>query len=212
MKRNHLPPLLTLLFLLSVGYSAEIAHEPSGIYKTIDVRLANDTIKMLRRGKEKARAELIKKIISSPENYAPPGLYLTSSILFEAKKRDEAMFWFYAGQLRGRIDANICADKTAGSGVGVLNDMFGVPINQYAFKDVSKLKQTVEQVLEWEEKTECKYDRRWINLHGLRAFPGDTNAVLSAPKEDWDKIRKKTREEYRSSFYELLESLNAKKP
>ena len=212
MKRILVPSPLSLLFLFSVGYAANIAIEPSGIYKTIDVRLANDTIKMLRAGKAKARAEVIKKITSSPESYAPPVLYLTSSILFADKKRDEAAFWFYAGQLRGRIDANICADKTAGSAVGALNDMFGVPINQYAFKDVLKLKQTVEKVLEWEEKTECKYDRRWINLHGLRAFPGDTNAMLSAPKEDWDKIRKKTREEYRSSFYELLESLNAKKP
>jgi hypothetical protein len=212
MKRILTPFVLSLLCLLSVGYSADIAIEPSGIYKTIDVRLANDTIKMLRGGKAKARAEVIKKITGSPENYAPPVLYLTSSILFEDKKRDEAMFWFYAGQLRGRIDANICADKTAGSAVGALNDMFGVPINKYAFKDVSKLKQTVEKVIEWEEKTECKYDRRWINLHGMRVFAGDTNATLSASKEDWDKIRKKTREEYRSSLYEVLESLNSKKP
>ena len=212
MKQTLAPALLSLLVLLSPVYPKDIVHEPSGIYKTIEVRLANDTIKSLKQGKAKARTEMIKKITSSPENYAPPVLYLTSSILFEDTKRDEAMFWFYAGQLRGRIDANICADKTAGSAVGALNDMFGVPINQYAFKDVSKLKQTVEKVLEWEEKTECNYDRRWINLHGMRAFSKDKNPVLSAPQEEWENIRRKTREEYRSSFYEMLNGLNSKQP
>jgi hypothetical protein len=68
----------------------------------------------------------------------------------------------------------------------------------------------VEKVLAWEEKTECKYDRRWINLEGMRVFSGDTNSPLSAPKEQWETIRKKTRDDYRSSFYEALKMFDEK--
>ena len=192
--------------------SADIPVKPTGVYASIDTRLANETIRALQQSKAKRRSELIKTITSSPENYAPPVLYLVSSILFKEGQKDDAMFWFYAGQLRGSIDANICADKSAGEAIATLNEQFGSPINQYAFRDIPKLTNTVESVLKWEEKTEYKYDRRWINLHGLGAFISDTNAPLSAPKEEWEGVRKKTRDDYRSSFYEAIKALNEKKP
>jgi len=183
---------------------ADIPIEPTGVYKTIDVRLANDTIKALHDSKGEKRLQIIQKITDEPENFAPPVLYFLSSVLFEGGKKDEAMFWFYAGQLRGRIDANICADISAQAAMGELNQRFGLLINQYSFKDIPKLTNTVSQVLVWEEKTPCAYDRRWINLHGMNAVIGDTNSPLSAPKEQWEAIRKKTRDEYRSTFYEAL--------
>ena len=198
--------------MFSMAHSKDIAIEPSGIYKTIDVRLMNDTIKTLQRSKpkSKSRIEVVKKITDSPENYAPPVFYLLSSVFLQEDKKDEAMFWFYAAQLRGRVDANICAEKPARNIVDVLNEKFGPEINQYAFKDIPKLTNTVEKVLTWEEKTEYKYDRRWTNLEGLNVFTGDTNSPLSAPKEQWETIRKKTRDDYRSSFYEALKMVDEK--
>jgi hypothetical protein len=178
--------------------------EPTGEYKTIDVRLANDTIKALHDFKGEKRDRIIQKIIAQPENFAPPVIYYLSHVLFEDGKKDEAMFWFYAGQLRGRIDADICADKSAQAAIAELNQRIGTPINQYAFKDIPKLTNTVNRVIAWEENTPYAYDRRWINLHGMNAVIGDTNAPLSAPKEQWESIRKKTREEYRSTFYQAL--------
>lgn len=199
---------LILAAIIFQAHSKEVEVKPSGIYKTIDVQLQNDTIKSLQKAKGKALEESIKKITNAPENYAPPVLYFLSSILFHGGKKDEAMFWFYAGQLRGRIDANICADKSAAGAIDALNAKFGPQINQYAFKDIPKLTNTVEKVVVWEEKTACNYDRRWINLEGMNAFSGDSNSALSAPKEQWDAIRKKTRDDYRSSFYEALKTIN----
>jgi len=189
---------------LALAKGSDITVEPEGIYKAIDVRLATDTIKALRESKGKARVEVINNITDQPENFAPPVLYLLSSVLFEQDKKDEAMFWFYAGQLRGRIDANICADRSARAAIGALNQRFGAPINRYSFTNILLLTNTVERVLAWEEKTPCHYDRRWINLHGMAAITGDTNAPLSAPKEQWEAIRKQTRDEYRSTFHAAL--------
>lgn len=207
MKKTVFGILFFSLGLFS-AYPKDIAMEPTGIYKTIDTRLTVTTIKSLQSSSSKARLNAIKKITNSPEDYAPPAFYLLSSVLWRDGKKDDAMFWFYAGQLRGSIDANICADKSAGDAMEALNQKFGSEINQYAFTDISKLTNTVEKVIAWEEKTPCKYDRRWINLHGMNAFLANTNSPLSAATDRWEAIRKTTREEYRSSFYEMLKTFN----
>jgi hypothetical protein len=189
---------------LSIAAADDVPVEPTGVYKTIDVRLARDTLKALHDFKGQTRQQVINAITDKPEDFAPPVLYSLSSVLFEEDKKNEAVFWFYAAQLRGRIDANICADKSARGAINAMNEKFGAPINQYAFKNLPLLTNIVEGTLAWEEKTPCHYDRRWINLHGMAAMNGDTNAPLSAPKEQWEAIRKRTRDEYRSTFQEAL--------
>ena len=212
MKQTSASVICLYVLALSLANAADVPVEPTGIYKTIDVRLANDTVKALREFKGEKRLQVMNAVIDKPEDFAPPVLYFLSSILFEQGKKDEAVFWFYAGQLRGRIDATICVDKSARAAIGALNQKFGSPINQYSFKNISLLTNTVEQVLAWEEKTPCHYDRRWINLHGMAAMTGDTNAPLSAPKEQWEAIRKQTRDEYRAGFHEALAELSKRKP
>ena len=193
---------LSALLLSAAGYSKDVAIEPSDDYKTIDVRLTKETNESLQKPKSGSRDELIRKITGSSENYAPPVFYVLSSTLFSEGRKDEAMFWFYAGQLRGRIDANLCAYQSAGVVVDMLNDKYGPEINQYAFKNIPNLTNTVEKVLAWEEKTGCNYDRRWVNL-----FCKEKKSPLSLPKEQWEAIRKKTRDNYRSSFYQALKAI-----
>jgi hypothetical protein len=197
--------------LLSIANAADIAIEPSGIYKEIDIRLAYDTMKALRDYTGEKRMNVANAIIAKPENFAPPVLYVLSSVLFEQGKKDDAVFWFYAAQLRGLIDANICADKSAVAAIGAMNQKFGTPINQYSSKNLPLLTNTVEAVLAWEEKTPCHYDRRWINLHGMNAMNDKTNSTLSAPPEQWEAIRKHTREEYASDFHKALAGFNQQK-
>lgn len=194
-----------------VASGTDVTVEPTGEYQTIDVHLAVETIQSLGKSKGKSRLQIINGITNAPEHFAPPVFYFLSNVLFEEGRKDEAMFWFYAGQLRGTIDAHICADKSAQAAIGALNEEFGTPINQYAFKDIPKLTNTVERVVAWEETTPCAYDRRWINLHGMGAIIGDTNTALSVPKEQWETIRKKTRDDYRSEFYEALAKFEKKK-
>jgi hypothetical protein len=38
----------------------------------------------------------------------------------------------------------------------------------------------------------------------MDAMTGETNSTLSAPSDQWEVIRKRTRDEYRSGFYEAL--------
>jgi hypothetical protein len=197
--------------ILFIANASDIAVEPSGIYKDVDIRLTVDTVKALRDFKGEKQMKVANAIIAKPEEFAPPVLYVLSSVLFEQGKKDDAVFWFYAGQLRGRIDANICADKSAAAIIDAMNQKFGPPINQYSFTNLSLLTNTVERMVAWEEKTPCHYDRRWINLHGMNAMTGETNSALSAPQEQWEAIRKRTRDDYAAEFHNALASFNQRK-
>lgn len=196
---------------------------PQGEFAKIDTRLANETIQILAKGTKEEKRNAIARIKANPENYAPPVLYALSNVLFANGKKDEGAFWFYAGQLRARVDANICADSSAMQAVSVLNQNYGTPINQYTFKNIPELEELIPKVVEWERKTPYNYDRRWINLHGMDAMMSglgaqlgaqskDTSqASLSYPEDQWNEIAEKTRTDYLSDFRQAMTLMKNKK-
>ncbi len=199
------------LCLASAGVPAEDrVLQPQGEFAQIDTRLANETIEVLAKGSAEEQQRTIQRIKDNPENFAPPVFYVLSNALFQRGEKDDAAFWFYAGQLRARFDANRCADATARQAVSELNRHFGPAINQYALEDVPKLEALIARVVEWDRRTPHRYDHRWINLHGMRATmsglggtPGASTA-LSAPDEEWEKIAEKTRTDYLNRFRQAL--------
>jgi len=214
--------LSALVFLLSpaVLCAQPQSVAPQGQYAEIDTRLANDTITVLLSGSRAEKAAVIKRIKNNSKDYAPPVFYALSRVLFEQGDKDQASFWFYAGQLRGRFDANICTDSSARQAIAVLNQNFGTPINQYMFQDLAKLENLIPKVLEWDRATRYNYDHRWINLHGMNAMlsgmngkpPPGAPAALSLPKDQWEAIAEKTREEYLSGFNEAVEKMKNQAP
>ena len=191
---------------LLTARAADTPIEPSGIYKEIDVRLAFDTVKALRETKGEKQMIVANAVIARPEAYSPPVLYILSSVLFEQGRKEDAIFWLYAAQLRGRIDANICADKSAAKIINAMNGRFSQPLSQYASTNLALLSKMVDRVVAWEEKTPCNYDRRWINLHGGDAMTGNTNdSPLSAPLDQWEAIRTRTRDEFASEFHRRMD-------
>jgi hypothetical protein len=206
---------LGLLLLSSFVFAENVPVAPRGEFAQIDTRLAKETMQILAKGTSDEKQRVIANIKASPGNYAPPVYYLLSNVLFAKDKRDEAAFWFYAGQLRGRVDANICADSSAREAVDVLNQNYGAPINKYAMQDIPKLKALIPKVVAWERKTPYKYDRRWINLEGMGAMmsgldPQNKDASqkpLSYPKDQWAGIAEKTRSDYLSGFEQAMAAM-----
>ncbi len=223
MKFRNKPALaLALAVVLTVGFctatnAEEIIVKPTGEFSKIDVAPIHKTIDVLKNGTPEQKDKLIADIKASSQNYAPPVFYLLSNILFEKGEKDEGSFWFYAGQLRGRFDANICADVSARQAIAILNMNFGTPINQYTLKDIPKLEKLVDKVVAWDEKTPYNYDHRWINLHGMGAMmsgldPKDQKKEeLSLPKEQWDKIAAQTRKTYTDEFHEAMKELEKRR-
>lgn len=185
---------------------------PQGEYSKVNTSNSNEANKLLLNGSKKEKQKTIKEIQEHPDQYAPPVFYALSSVLFGEGKKDEAAFWFYAGQLRARYDANRCADISARSAVSALNQQFGTPINQYTFQDLPKLEKLIPRVIEWDKKTPHNYDHRWINLHGMSAInsallgksSSSSEEILSYPEAEWNSIAERTRNEYLKGFQEAM--------
>ena len=70
--------------------------------------------------------------------------------LWEAGRKDEAVFFFYLGQLRfrARLIANPNGDPTGERALyDALMSAMGPPINQYAFGDMPALLATIDRVI-----------------------------------------------------------------
>jgi hypothetical protein len=101
----------------------------------------------------KMTAEQIKAGIEARH---PAAYYVLASKLFQAGSRDEAVFWFYAGQLRYRfhLAANPTLPPSGDPALfASLSEVVGGPINEYAFGDIDAATATMDKVLEWDEKT-----------------------------------------------------------
>jgi len=188
-------------------------------FTEIDVVRSDEATNILYGNDEKLIQSKIEEIMNNSGSFNPRVFYLMSEILFVQGDKDEAMFWFYAGQLRGRYDANRCADVSAGGAIDQMTMTFGDQINQYAFRDVDKLEKTVSRVIEWDKTTPHNYDHRWINLQGMNAIitaldpknDAETSQIvatkqepMSLPESDWKEIHKKTQEQYLADFKGVL--------
>lgn len=72
--------------------------------------------------------------------------------LLHQGKPDEAIYWFYRGQLRARIYLRAHPDEPPDRAPAVfasLNDTLGGPVNEYAFGDIPALVTTLDRVLAW---------------------------------------------------------------
>lgn len=77
-----------------------------------------------------------------------------SKHLWEAGRKDDAVFFFYLGQLRYRayLSANPNGDPSGGRALfDALMATMGPPINQYAFGDIPALVATINQVIAWDD-------------------------------------------------------------
>ena len=86
---------------------------------------------------------------------AHPATYMIlATKLFEAGRKDDAVFWLYAGQLRYRflLAAHPEADPSGDKALfASLHEVVGRPINEYAWGDLPALRATLNRVLDWDK-------------------------------------------------------------
>ncbi|MCM2316767.1 MAG: hypothetical protein NDJ92_16595 [Thermoanaerobaculia bacterium] len=95
--------------------------------------------------------ELMKGI----ETQHPAAYYILAMKLFDADRKDEATFWFYAGQLRYRFHLAAHPDLDPSGDPALfesLSDLVGRAVNEYAFGDLEVLDATLEKVKAWDEE------------------------------------------------------------
>ena len=156
------------------------------------------------------RDAAVDDVRAFPQCYPPPILYAMAHALSARGERDEALFWYHAGQLRARFDVERCADPTVVDVVERLRHQYGEPINSYAFVDaeLSVLRAAVRRAVDWDRATAHDYDHRWVNLHGVLAFAGPGAGVaLSRPRAQWSGIAERVRVDYLAGMDSVLRDL-----
>jgi hypothetical protein len=141
----------------------------------------------------KKTPEQLKKGI---ENQHPSTYYILAQKLFESGKKDEAVFWFYAGQLRYRFHlmANPNLEPSGDPALlASLSEVIGRPINEYAFGDLKTLEATMQKVLAWDEATRNGFTStkahhaEWLKtregLAGLRQYVMENGESIRAQRK-----------------------------
>ena len=147
---------MLLSFVLAVATTAALGQQPSQPTDDFN-RLTPDELK------------------AGIEDRHPAAYYVLAGKLFREGAPDEAVFWFYAGQLRYRF--HLAANpKLPLSGdpalFASLTQVLGTPINEYAFGDLAQLTGTVDKVLAWDEQTgngftsKTAHEAAWKNIRG----------------------------------------------
>lgn len=181
----------------------------------IDVTTLRAGLAALHCTNRRRRDAAIAAIRGAPERYPPPALYALAHTLFGRGERDEAVFWYHAGQLRARFDVERCADPTVLDVLTLLRRQYGGPINRYTFTvaELAVLRSAVHRAIDWDEATPYRYDQRWVNLHGVRTFPAGTlpecgpPAALSRPRSGWSAIAERVRADYLEGMRMVLRDL-----
>lgn len=174
---------------------------PKGEFADIDITKSQKAMDAIAGG----NGETINTILQSPNDYAPPVLYLISAIMFDNDYQDQGTFWFYAAQLRARSDANKSGDETAHAAVSQLNQRFGAKITPYSMSNPNRLQGIVSQVLEWDAEESRNYDARWVALQSKDVLTETT--IDFAPKQKWQEIDALTRNQFRQGLQQALAKL-----
>ena len=175
---------------------------PTGEYAAIEV--SDQHVALAALADPRSRGEAVARVLAAPEEHSPPVLMAMAAVIFADGHRETGAFWFYAAQLRARIDANRCTDPTAAAACGVLTETYGPPVNRWAFHEPGLLPGLIDRVAQWDAATASVYDPRWIALHGMGAFTG-TDTALTRPAAQWPSIAAETRREFVEGVHELYD-------
>ena len=128
--------------------------------------------------------DIVRGIESGDPNFMHPAtqLVLAERLFFKENRKDDAVFWFYAGQLRFRIHltARPSIDRAGDPALfAEMMDKLNRPINQHAFGDIDAVLDTYDRVLDWDAKHRDRFtppeyyaearDKERAGLAGLKA-------------------------------------------
>lgn len=103
-----------------------------------------------------AAEEVIRKQATLKD---PLSLFTAAATLFQHSKKDEAVFWFYAAQLRTRYQL-VFENGDRGQLLAIMLMTVGAPINNYAFQNVENLRRILDRALEWDKTAPNSFRER----------------------------------------------------
>ncbi len=137
--------------------------------------------------------QTVDQLKQNIESKHPIAYYFVAVKLFKQDK-EEAVFWYYLGQLRYRyyLAANPNIDPTGDPALfASLSSVVGTPINEYAFGNIQKLAATIDRVLAWDECHANGYTSKAKHPAELKTVRRGLKELKEKILQDQDQIRKK---------------------
>lgn len=136
--------------------------------------------------------ELIRTI---PDQH-PAAYYVLATRLFEAGRRDEAVVWFYAGQLRYRIRLAChpeLPESTEPALFASLHESVGRPINEYGGGDPDAWAAAMQRALDWDEGTRNGFEPKAPCAAQIADQRGGLGALIRYTRDNKEQIRAERR-------------------
>ncbi len=168
------------------------------------------------RGSLRTRDEAVIGYVKENADRLPPFFLMEMARRLFPSDRDEALWWYHVGYIRGLYDALRCADKSAANGLGVLTKI-APEVAGLAEQDQTAYRRRGLDVLEWRGLYGSLASPWWICAHGERAMRNVAEGrpaqdpVWLRPRRVWPKIRAKLTADFTTVFIEL-EPLNPSPP
>jgi hypothetical protein len=197
--------VMTLRFLagLALCVMISLAQAQSG---SVEDRLKSSDPAVARAAAE--------EIVRNPG--ADPLLLMAAAhALFRSERKDDAVFWFYAGQLRARYTPQL---KGENSQLITIFVMTGEGINAHAQRNIAAMDKTVARVLKWDDET----FPAWVkaNRLDLKELAADRSkareglvgmmAKLKSDREHYEKLAREYKdpmEQYREQQAQLAKRI-----
>ena len=122
----------------------------------------------------------------------PAFYYILATRLFEANRKDEALFWFYAGQLRYRTRLACHPDLPPGTEPALfasLQEVAGRPINEHAGADPDAWAAAMQRALEWDEQTPNGFEPKAPCTAAIADQRGGLATLIDYVRRNKDSIR-----------------------
>lgn len=68
-------------------------------------------IEIIKQVCEPDNQAIVEEIIAHSDRYTPPVLFFLAEELFRTGRKDEAIFWYHAGHIRGAYDTKRCLGR-----------------------------------------------------------------------------------------------------
>jgi hypothetical protein len=126
-------------------------------------------------------------------NANPVNYYIYSQQLFQAGRKDQALQWFYAGQLRYRFLLRTTAGNGKSGGAALFDSLleeFGPPINHYGASNPQNWAKQIDAALQWDASNPNGYTsktRYARQLHDVREGLVNFRAYIVAHADELKK-------------------------
>lgn len=95
----------------------------------------------------------LQTFLTNPAAHHWTSFYQAAQQLFDTDRKDEAVKWFYIGQLRGRVASALDPDPSRnGALLEALNAGIGQRINKYAGEDIDNWIEQIDAAMAWDKE------------------------------------------------------------